>query len=137
MGGVGATICHMVTGKHLDVAEIGRRLAARRERLGLDQEAVADRAGLSRPYISRLERGIVPNPKLLDLEQVASALELPLNDLVRPIDGRDGAREIRITECADILTELADEPPEVAETILRWLRESVQIARAGRLARTN
>lgn len=120
----------------LDIAAIADRLARRRIEKRLEQTEVAERAGLSRAYISRLEKGIVLNPKLFDLAHVARVLDIPLADLVSP-PGRSASRELRITECADILSQLDDEPPEIADTILRWLRESVDIARAARLAREN
>jgi transcriptional regulator with XRE-family HTH domain len=129
-----ATICHMVTRKRLNIADIGRRLAARREQLGLDQEEVAGRAGVSRPYISRLERGIVPNPKLLDLEQVASSLDLPLTALVRP---ESSPRELFVAEGVDILEAAANEPPELQASIINTIKSLMDIAQAARLARSN
>jgi transcriptional regulator with XRE-family HTH domain len=80
----GVILCHMDTRTRLDVSTIGRRVLARRTELRLDQEALADRAGLSRPYVSRLERGLVPNPGLTHLEQIAGALEWSLSELIRP-----------------------------------------------------
>lgn len=55
----GGTMCHMASVVKLDAGAIGRRAAARRGDLGLDQEGVATRAGMSRAYISRLENGSV------------------------------------------------------------------------------
>ena len=102
----------------------------------MEQTEVAERAGLSRAYVSRLEKGIVPNPKLFDLARVAGVLDLPLSELIRP-PGDGASRDLVIAEAADAVNQLADEPPEVAETILRWMREAVEIARSARLARTN
>jgi transcriptional regulator with XRE-family HTH domain len=113
-----------------DVAELGRRLASRREELRLDQDAVAERARLSRAYISRLERGIVPNPKVGDLLLVAGALNVPIIALLRP-EGATPA-EIRLDECTDLMQQLDGEPPEVVETVLRWWRESIAFAKLGR-----
>lgn len=120
-------MCHMATQKPLDITEIGRRLASRREELRLDQEEVAGRASLSRAYISRLERGIVPNPKVGDLLQVADALHIPITDLMRPTP--DGDSELRLAECTALMEQLDGEPPEVVETILRWWRESIRVAK--------
>jgi transcriptional regulator with XRE-family HTH domain len=131
---LGATLCHMDTRTRLDVRTIGKRVADRRIELHLEQEDLADRAGLSRAYISRLENGIVKNPKVFDLEQVALALGLPLTALVGP---EDGGQEIRIAECADILAELDGEPPEVINGVMTMLRTSVAIRKARRLARDN
>lgn len=63
----------------LDTREMGQRLLARRRTLGLQQEEVAERAGRSRAYVSRLERGLVPSPKLQDLQAIAGALEVGLS----------------------------------------------------------
>lgn len=125
----------METRKRLDVFAIGRALADRREHLGLDQETLADRAGVSRPYISRLERGNVPNPKLLDLERVAGALDIPVAALVQP--PVDPSHEIHIAECTDILAQLDGEPPEVIADVLLMLRTSVAIAKHRRTGRNN
>lgn len=75
-------MCHMDTIKLPDMRDVGHRVSDRREKLRLDQEALAEKAGLSRPYISRLERGLVPSPKLLDLAAVATALGISLDQLV-------------------------------------------------------
>lgn len=124
-----------LTSRRVDLSTLKDRVREQRERLRLDQDAVATRAGLSPAYISRLERGAVPNPKVFDLEKVASALGTTVGALLSSPD--TAPREIRISECADILGQLDSEPPEVTETILRWLRESIEIARTARLARTN
>lgn len=131
----GATMCHMAAERGLNVFEIGRRLSARREELRLDQEAVAERARLSRAYISRLERGIVPNPKIGDLLQISDALQLSITDLVQPMSGEH--RAIRIAECADLLSQLDGEPPEIVADIMSMLRLSIGLIHNRRLAREN
>lgn len=72
----------MSTPKRLDIAAIAQRLADRRAELRLEQTEVAERAGLSRAYISRLERGTILNPKVFDLEQVARALRTSIGALM-------------------------------------------------------
>lgn len=67
---------------------IGQRLRARRVELGLTLAEVAERAGLSLPYISNLERGR-GNPTLEALGGLARALDIPLAGLV----GEDGPLE--------------------------------------------
>src|SRR3954447_6862421 len=53
---------------------LGPRLRRQRRRLGLTLEELAGRAGISKPYLSLIETGRVPNPpsdeKLRRLEQV-------------------------------------------------------------------
>jgi transcriptional regulator with XRE-family HTH domain len=118
------------------ITDEGRRLAAvlrqiRTER-GLTQIQVARNWGMSvdgyRPYEAgrrQLRTGALPG--------LASALGVSTSDLSARL-GLHGVtlREIRAAECQDIMGQLADEPPEVTETILRWLRESVQIAKLQR-----
>lgn len=62
-----------------------------RQSRGLSQEALADRAGLHRTYISLLERGL-RNPSLTVIQQLAAALKVRLVDLVKDLDARsDGS----------------------------------------------
>lgn len=113
-----ATMCHMGTGTLPDMRTVGRRVAERRDELGLDQEALADKAGLSRPYISRLERGLVPSPKLLDLAAVAKALDYSLDQLIYGRPSGDLLAELpallsRVTapEVGALMAELATRYP--------------------------
>jgi transcriptional regulator with XRE-family HTH domain len=66
----------------LDIGAIGQRASDRREELGLDQMQVGTVSGMSRAYISRLENGVVSNPKVADLASVADALRLSLDQLI-------------------------------------------------------
>jgi transcriptional regulator with XRE-family HTH domain len=66
----------------LDMAAISHRITLRREQLELKQLDLARQVGMSEAYINRLENGVVRNPKILDLAQVAQALDLPLKTLL-------------------------------------------------------
>jgi transcriptional regulator with XRE-family HTH domain len=57
-----------------------RRLAA-----GLSQEALAERCGVDRKSISRVETGAF-SPSLDRVWRLADALEVPLEDLVAELD---------------------------------------------------
>jgi transcriptional regulator with XRE-family HTH domain len=116
----------------------GSRLRAVREQQGLRQVDVAEKLGMSAGGYSSVERGAA-RMFVTDLERYASALGVDAGYLGRRLGlcGEDAPREIRLTEGADILDQLADEPPEVAETILAWWRQSLEIARSNRLARSN
>ena len=48
---------------------LGMRLRAHRKALDLGVMEIAERAGLSHSYLSRLERGLVPRPTVAELEQ--------------------------------------------------------------------
>lgn len=54
--------------------EIGCILRVTREKLGISQEEVAERAGVDRTYVSILERGL-KSPTLETLEKICAALD--------------------------------------------------------------
>lgn len=60
---------------------IGARLRQLRERFGLSQGDVAEKAGLSAGQIDVIERGLLPLPILM-LERIANAVNSDLNDLM-------------------------------------------------------
>lgn len=60
---------------------LGDRLRKARETAGLDQRALAARAGISRATISNAERG-VGNPNLATLQAWAAACDVPVSWIV-------------------------------------------------------
>ena len=68
----------MVTDPILD--QLGRTLRSHRERAGLGVSELARRAGVSRRYLTDVERGRA-NVTILKLASLASALRVPLADL--------------------------------------------------------
>jgi transcriptional regulator with XRE-family HTH domain len=63
------------------VGRFGAMLKAERLKRSLSQEALAELSGLSRNYVSSIERGMV-SPSLGTLEKLAKALGLSLTKLV-------------------------------------------------------
>lgn len=63
----------------------GRSVRSLRKQRGLSQEDLAEVCGLSRNYISDIERG-VRNPGLLVMVALAKALKVPLRELVEEIE---------------------------------------------------
>ena len=61
--------------------KICRKIRLERQKLGLSQEEFADKAGLSRNAICKIESGKV-SPTLETLEKIASGLEMELVDLI-------------------------------------------------------
>lgn len=53
---------------------LGQRILLSRRDLDLNQEDLADRAGVSRPYISNIERGYLTNPTVEHIQAIAEAL---------------------------------------------------------------
>lgn len=70
--------------------ELGRFLAHRRAELGLSRKDVAERSGLSYPYVSQLENGD-REPALKALRQLAPVLEVRPEDLAALVAGGEWA----------------------------------------------
>lgn len=62
--------------------EIGRRVRKFREERCLTQEALAEAAGVSVPYVSHIERGI-KKPSLGALLRLSAALDVTVDTLLR------------------------------------------------------
>jgi transcriptional regulator with XRE-family HTH domain len=58
----------------------GQRVIALRKVAELSQEALADRCGFARSYMSRVERG-KGNPSLDAIETIAAGLKVPVSAL--------------------------------------------------------
>ena len=58
----------------MDAKVLGRQVLDRRKKLGLSQGALADQAGISRNYVSLIERGEADNVSVNVLNQLATAL---------------------------------------------------------------
>ncbi len=64
---------------------LGDELRKARERAGLTQEQLSFRAGLSRPYVSILERGL-KSPSLETLFLICEALGVSASAVVRRVE---------------------------------------------------
>ncbi len=61
---------------------VGRNVREARQAVGLSQEALADKAGIDRTYVSGVERG-VRNPTVTIVARLAEALGVMAADLLR------------------------------------------------------
>jgi transcriptional regulator with XRE-family HTH domain len=66
----------------LDMKKLGRRIQRLRAARGLSQEALAEKAGLSRGYLARVETGR-HEPSLTMLDKLAKALKVSVAELVK------------------------------------------------------
>ena len=75
--------------------EVGQGLRAIRKKRGLSQEALADKAGLDRAHLGRIERG-ERNVSLLNLVRIANGLSVPPSLILRYIEagGKADYKEI-------------------------------------------
>jgi transcriptional regulator with XRE-family HTH domain len=78
--------------------QIGQRLREIREAKNMSQGDIAERTGLVRPYISRVENGHTI-PGLETLERWAHALEMPLYQVL--YEGEEPPKPLKVSETAD------------------------------------
>ena len=64
---------------------MGQELRKARQRAGLTQERLSFLAGLSRPYISELERNL-KSPTVETLFRICDALNVAAADIIRRVD---------------------------------------------------
>ncbi len=64
-------------------ARLGAKLQAERERRGLSQQEVADRARLAYATVRKIESGATANPGILTVVDIARVVGIPLDDLIR------------------------------------------------------
>ena len=86
--------------KNANEKEFGKRLKAWRERVGLTQEQLAAKSGLSADTCRRAEKGTF-SPSLRTLTRLASGLGIPVHVLLR--DG--GGEADDLAECIRALPE--------------------------------
>ena len=110
-----------------DAGGLGERVKQLREMAGLEQMDLADRAELSRGYISRLENGLVPNPKLYDLLRVANALSTTVSDLTGDrVTGGDDEAMIRNILNAKLGSASGDQVSRVLDQLAELHRQHLR-----------
>jgi len=66
----------------VDLTAVGARVRAARERAGMSQRALRELSGVSQPMIHRLETGVRTTVSLAEVDRLAQALGVPLDDLL-------------------------------------------------------
>ena len=80
----------------VDPLQVGPRVRALREQMGLSLRDLGERAGVSAPMLSQVERGET-SPTLATAQRIASGLDLSLSQLLR-LDEAEGVTVIRRDE---------------------------------------
>ena len=90
-----------------DAGEVGRFIKEQRERANLSLRRLAERAGVSNPYLSQIERGI-RNPSAEILKRLSRALEISAETLYSKAglieDGRETPTVVEAIESDRILS---------------------------------
>lgn len=71
----------------MNLLEIGQKILTSRKNLGLTQQTLADRAGVSRYTVIKLENGQVDDIQFKTLTAILSELHLSLTVLDTPVSG--------------------------------------------------
>lgn len=71
----------------VDEKSLGRVLQAARQKVGLTQQAMCQRAGLSYSTLAKIERGAIKAPSIFTIRQIADVLGLTLDQLVGEATG--------------------------------------------------
>jgi len=118
--------------------EFGSVIKAKRNQLGLSQEALAERADLHRTYVTDIERG-TRNLTLESISKLARALGVTLSELFRSVDAAgaetaDTASAAEVTGAVDLLL-VEDSSKDVELTLEGFKRAKmtnrVHVARDG------
>ena len=103
----------------LDYKEIGRRIARRRNQLGLRQSEVEELAGISYGYLTNIERAVsIPSTEVV--MRLAIALETTPDEFLVGTFRREG-EEWR--DVAELLRTMDGRQLDLARSFLTWLLE--------------
>ena len=83
------------------LSALGRRIQKLRQKVGITQELLSERAGISPKNLSELENGR-GNPTLSSLEGLATALDMTLSELFDFQSEQFSPEEIRTQICDSI-----------------------------------
>lgn len=91
-----------MTKRELDVRELlGKKIKELRAAKGITQEELAERCGMFRTYLSRIESGL-GNPTLTALHVLAAGLEVSVIELLSPPAEPDLGRTKRVLSAAPL-----------------------------------
>ena len=79
----------MVTFQKVDL-NFSKALRSVREKKGLSQGDVFRRSGVERTYISRIEQGLIVDPRISTVVILARALDVSVDELVREAEALAG-----------------------------------------------
>ena len=103
----------------LDYGKIGKRIAARRRKLGLKQAEVSELADISNTYMSSIERAVsIPSTEVI--MRLAEALDTTPDEFLVGTSRKNG-EEWKVA--AQYLRGMNGKKLELARNFLQWLSE--------------
>ena len=85
----------MIMNKEQAAQRMGQRITALRKLAGISQQELADRSGLTRQHIGRIEKGELVSVAYVTIQQIAEALSMTVDIVDERL--RDLAPLIRMT----------------------------------------
>ena len=110
-------------------SDLGRRLRAARRDQGLTLREVNERTGVSVPYLSDLERGVLSNPTLDKVTLIARALGVGVDELLGSAGEKDGAKDRRPSTLVE-LSETAQFRDAIERDAQRWKADPEALQRS-------
>ena len=107
----------------VDYVKLGRRVRHYREKAGLSQIQLAEKANVSRPYVSQIENGVF-NTSLETIISVANALQISIEDLL--VDSLEITKEARRSDVNNILVGCSPEEERILTKNMKDLRETIR-----------
>ena len=86
---------------------IGSNISTIRKRRGLTLSELADRANISKSYLSNLERNLNKNPSIQVIEKISTVLDVDLITLLQ-VNPQEESKQLLESEWLDFIHELKD-----------------------------
>jgi XRE family transcriptional regulator, regulator of sulfur utilization len=102
-----------MTTREPDMNHIGDHIRITRGRAGLSQQELAERSGISKAQISRLEAGSQDNPGIKTLIPIASALGVSLEELIY------GEQSENISYMNEVIENMEEEDKKAIKKLIR------------------
>lgn len=103
---------------------IGKNILSIRKKKGMTLSELAERANISKSYLSNIERNINQNPSIKVLERIAGVLDVDLLSLIQTIDYVHTLPEKELIEFASELKKLGVEKEHLSDykTLVEFIR---------------
>ena len=113
----------------LDLPGLGTRIRELRELREASLTQLAERAGIAKSYLAKVERGEVDNPGLKTLSAIAQALEITVADLIRPSQTTSPEGGLtRLSEAEDYRRVLDEAPASLQQFVEQKASEGERLS---------
>lgn len=85
----------MIMTKEQSAQRMGQRITALRKLEGISQQELADRAGLTRQHIGRIEKGELVSVACVTIQQIAEAMGMTVDIVDQRLEGLAPLRDIK------------------------------------------